>query len=81
MISAFLLSAVFLVSYVVSKLPGNPAIYGDFDLKILNEEIEIGKMRFYIFCIINTHRFISSCITSCNVSNLQRNDRRVSKTY
>ena len=62
MISAFLLSAVFLVSYVVSKLPGNPAIYGDFDLDgelEPHEKIEIGKMRVLYIFILVTHIALS----------------------
>ena len=68
MLAAFVLSSIFLVSYVVSKLSNPPVPFG-------GEGIEMRKCVF--FCFNNTYHTLYSCFTIGFISNLQRNDRRV----
>ena len=81
MLSAFALSSVFLVSYVISKLTNVPVKFGDLNNDgILSyvERLQVGYMRSIYLFVLFTHIFtFGTSIAISHVFNLQRDNRRV----
>ena len=65
MITAFILSAIFLVSYVASKLSNDPVLFGDLDgngMLSTNERLEAGFWRYIYYFILISHIIFSTII-------------------
>ena len=65
MLSAFMLSSIFLVSYVVSKISNDPVIFGDVNgdgILSETERLKAGFLRYIYYFILISHIIFSTVI-------------------